>query len=82
MAASEPQLLLDAAGAIPRFGRPVLLIWGDACEFFPLSDAQRLVSDFPDARLTTVPGAKAWVPVDDPAAVADGIAGFVPAPVR
>ncbi len=78
----EPQLLLDAAGAIPRFGRPVLLIWGDACGFFPLSDAQRLVSDFPDARLTTVPGAKAWVPVDDPVAVADGIAGFVPAPVR
>ena len=28
-----------------------------------------------------VPGAKTWVPVDSPAAVADAIAGFVPAPV-
>jgi pimeloyl-ACP methyl ester carboxylesterase len=78
----RPQLLIDAAEAIPRFDRPVLLIWGDSCGFFPMAGAERLASDFPSARLITVPGAKTWVPVDDPATVADAIAEFVPAQMR
>ena len=78
----HPRLLIDAAKAIPQFDRPVLLIWGDSCGFFPMSDARRLESEFRDATLVAVPGAKTWVPVDNPSAVADGIAQFVPAPVR
>jgi len=81
MAGFRPQLLIDAAGAIPRFDRPVLLVWGDECEFFPMAHAQRLAGDFPRATLVPVPGAKAWVPVDNPAAVADAIGNFVPTPV-
>jgi pimeloyl-ACP methyl ester carboxylesterase len=78
----QPRLLVDAAGAIPQFGRPVLLVWGDACGFFPMAHAQRLASQFPHATLVPVAGAKTWVPVDNPAALAEAIAGFVPAPVR
>lgn len=74
----RPEILVNAAGAIPRFDRPVLLIWGDQDEFFPLWHGQRLASAFPNATLITVPGAKTWVPVDDPVAVADGIGAFVP----
>ena len=70
--------LLDAAEAIPGFDRPVLLVWGDSCEFFPVADAERLASDFPHATLRVVPGAKTWIPVDDPAALSDAIAAFVP----
>lgn len=81
MAGFRPQLLLDAARAIPRFDRPVLLIWGDSCDFFPMTHARRLTSDFPRATLVSVPGAKTWVPVDNPAAVADTLIEFVPAPV-
>jgi pimeloyl-ACP methyl ester carboxylesterase len=81
MGGFRPQLLIDAAGAIPRFSRPVLLVWGDECEFFPMAHAQRLAADFPHATLIPVPGAKAWVPVDNPAAVADAIGQFVPTPV-
>jgi pimeloyl-ACP methyl ester carboxylesterase len=77
----RPEVLVEAAGAIPGFDRPVLLIWGDSDEFFPMSLAQRLVSDFPRATLVPVPGAKTWVPIDNPTAVADGIATFVPTPV-
>ena len=77
---ARPQLLTDAAQAIPRFQQPVLLIWGDSCDFFPMSGARRLASDFPHATLVPVPGAKTWVPVDNPAAVADAIAAFAPAP--
>jgi len=79
-ASFRPQLMVEAAEAIPRFDRPVLLIWGDACDFFPMTLARRLVSDFPDATLVPVPGAKAWVPVDNPAAVAGAVAKFVPTP--
>jgi len=81
MAGFRPQLLLDAAAAIPRFDRPVLLIWGEACRFFPLPQARRLAADFPHATLVSVPGAGTWVPVDNPAAVAGSIAAFVPVQV-
>jgi pimeloyl-ACP methyl ester carboxylesterase len=81
MAGFRPRLLLDAAAAIPGFDRPVLLVWGEECTFFPVAHARRLASDFPRATLVTVPGAKTWVPVDNPAAVAGAIADFVPAPV-
>jgi pimeloyl-ACP methyl ester carboxylesterase len=79
MAGFRPQLLIDAAEAIPRFDRPVLLVWGESCDFFPIEDARRLASDFPEATLVSVPGAKTWVPVDNPAAVAEAIVAFVPA---
>jgi pimeloyl-ACP methyl ester carboxylesterase len=77
----RPQLLIEAAEAIPRYGRPVLLVWGDACDYFPMTDARRLASEFPCATLVSVPEAKTWVPVDSPDAVADAIVNFVPMPV-
>jgi pimeloyl-ACP methyl ester carboxylesterase len=78
MAGFRPQILLGAARALPRFERPVLLVWGDACDFFPMARARRLASDFPHATLVPVPGAKTWVPVDNPAALAGAIADFRP----
>ena len=78
MSSFRPQPLIDAAEAIPRFDRPVLLIWGDSCDFFPITHAQRLASEFPCARLISVSGAKTWVPIDNPAAVNDAIVRFVP----
>jgi pimeloyl-ACP methyl ester carboxylesterase len=77
----DPRLLVDAAEAIPQFDRPVLLVWGESCDFFPIAHAQRLASEFRYATLIPVAGARTWVPIDNPAAVADAIAQFVPAPV-
>jgi pimeloyl-ACP methyl ester carboxylesterase len=81
LAGIRPQLLIDAADAIPRFDRPVLLIWGGSCDFFPMAGAQRLASELPCATLVAVPGAKTWVPIDNPMAVADAIVEFVPSPL-
>lgn len=81
MAGFRPELLVDAAAAIPEFDRPVLLIWGESDQFFPIAHAHRLASDFPQATLVSVPGSKAWVPVDNPRAVVEGIAAHVPVPV-
>jgi pimeloyl-ACP methyl ester carboxylesterase len=77
----RPGVLVEAAEAIPRFDRPVLIIWGDADEFFAMAQARRLASEFPQATLVPVPEAKTWVPVDNPDAVADGIATHVPVAV-
>jgi pimeloyl-ACP methyl ester carboxylesterase len=77
----RPELLRDAAKQIPRFDRPVLLVWGDSCDFFPMAGAQRLASEFPRCTLVPVSGASTWVPVDNPNAVADAIVTFVPTPV-
>ncbi len=79
MAGFHPKVLLDAAPAIERFERPVLLVWGDDCDFFPMEDAVRLSVAFPNATLVPVPQAKTWVPVDNPVAVADAIEDFIPA---
>jgi pimeloyl-ACP methyl ester carboxylesterase len=46
-----------------------------------MAGARRLASEFPHATLVPVPGAKTWVPVDNPAAVAEAIGTFVPTPV-
>jgi pimeloyl-ACP methyl ester carboxylesterase len=82
LAGERPRLLLDAAKAIPGFDRPVLVIWGEACKFFPTEYARRLAADFPNATLVTVPGAGTWVPVDNPDTVAGAIMKFVPTSVR
>src|SRR5215471_184323 len=81
MGGFRPQLLLDAAKEIPRFDRPVLLVWGEECRFFPMAHARRLASDFPNATLVSVPGARTWVMIDNPAAVTGAITQFVPTPV-
>jgi pimeloyl-ACP methyl ester carboxylesterase len=81
MGSFRPQSLVDAAEAIPRFDRPVLLVWGDSCDFFPITHAHRLTSEFPRATLISIPGAKTWVPIDNPPAVTDAIVQFVPTPV-
>jgi hypothetical protein len=47
MAGLRPQLLIDAARAIPTYDRPVLLVWGDSCKFFGIGDARRLTAGFP-----------------------------------
>jgi pimeloyl-ACP methyl ester carboxylesterase len=42
-----------------------------------MAHAERLAADFPNATLLPVPGARTWVPVDNPGAVTDGISEFV-----
>lgn len=78
MAGFRPELLVGASPAIERYQHPVLLVWGESCDFFPVEDARRLVEAFPFATLVSAPGAKTWVPVDDPATLTDAIATFLP----
>jgi pimeloyl-ACP methyl ester carboxylesterase len=74
----RPELLVNGTWAIRGFQRPVLVVWGEACEFFPKKDGQRLASEFPRGTVVFIPTAKTWIPIDTPDAVAEAIARFVP----
>jgi pimeloyl-ACP methyl ester carboxylesterase len=68
---------LAAAEKLRSSELPLLLLWAPGDRFFPLSYAERLAAEVPDARIVEVPEAGTFVPLDQPAAVADGIAAFV-----
>lgn len=72
----SPAHTLAAAERLPAFDRPVLLAWGGDDRLFPLSLAERLAARFPNARLEVVPGARTFVPLDEPARLASLIADF------
>jgi pimeloyl-ACP methyl ester carboxylesterase len=68
---------LEAADKLARFDRPTLLAWAVDDRVFPLKYAQRLQRTIPDARLETIEDAKTFVPLDQPARLAELISGFV-----
>jgi pimeloyl-ACP methyl ester carboxylesterase len=77
--AVDPGELLDVAARLRRFPGPVLLAWGAEDPFFKPALGRRLRDAFADARLEEVAGARAFVPWDQPARLAELIAGFVAA---
>lgn len=69
----RPEATLDAASRFAFFSKPVHLVWGDADVFFPVELAERLVTAFPNATLTKIPGARTFVSLDHPDVVANVI---------
>ncbi len=69
--------LLDVSTRLRDFGKPVLLVWGDADRFFKIDFAHRLCAEFPDARLVAIEGGRTFVALDEPERVSAEIAGFV-----
>jgi pimeloyl-ACP methyl ester carboxylesterase len=66
----------DLTGVAPRLGRftkPVTLVWGTADRCFTPALGKRLAALFPNGRFLEVPGARTFVPIDNPAAVVEAI---------
>lgn len=74
------EVLVAAARELPSFDRPVLLAWALDDKLFPLRDAERLAAVFPDARLETIPGSRAFSMVDAPDRLAALIGDFAAVP--
>ncbi|MEM6990540.1 MAG: alpha/beta hydrolase [Myxococcota bacterium] len=74
---AKPAVTLAAAEGLARFERPIRFVWGDADRFFPISLARRLAERCPDATVTTVAGARTYVMLDAPEAVAEEISASV-----
>jgi pimeloyl-ACP methyl ester carboxylesterase len=70
---------LEAAEQLSSSELPLLLTWAPGDKFFPISYAERLARETPNARLVEIPGAKTFVPLDQPERLADEIAKFVEA---
>lgn len=76
----RPADLLDVSTRLGFFDKPVHLVWGTADRFFKLYFARRLCVTFPNASISEVEGAHAFVSLDDPQRLADEIASvFYPA---
>jgi pimeloyl-ACP methyl ester carboxylesterase len=65
--------LNDVATRLPRFTKPVTIVWGMADRCFTPALGRRLAALFPNAAMVEVPGARTFVALDDPAAVVDAI---------
>ena len=68
---------LEAAERLSESELPVLLTWAPGDKFFPISYAERLEKETPNARLVRIPDASTFVALDQPARLADEIATFV-----
>lgn len=68
---------LEAAERLSESELPLLLTWAPGDKFFPISYAERLEKETPNARLVRIPEASTFVALDQPARLADEIATFV-----
>jgi pimeloyl-ACP methyl ester carboxylesterase len=68
---------LEAAERLSESQLPLLLTWAPGDKFFPISYAERLEKETPNARLVRIPDASTFVALDQPARLADEIATFV-----
>jgi pimeloyl-ACP methyl ester carboxylesterase len=60
-----------------RFAMPVRLIWGADDPTFPLALAREMVKQFPDAQLSSIPGARLLVHEEKPAEVVAALLEFL-----
>jgi pimeloyl-ACP methyl ester carboxylesterase len=66
----------EAAEKLRRSDLPLLLAWAPGDKYFPLKYAERLRDEVPNARLVEIENAKTFVPLDQPAQLADLISDF------
>lgn len=69
--------LVDVATRLPAYDGPVLLCWAPEDRFLPIALARRLAETFRDATIVEIPDARTFVALDQPARLAEEIAGFV-----
>ena len=69
-----------AADRLPQFDKPALIAWSADDRVFPIADAHKLAADLPNSRVELVEGAYTFSMEDNPARLAELIAGFVREP--
>jgi pimeloyl-ACP methyl ester carboxylesterase len=67
---------LEAAEKLRGSQLPILLVWAPGDRFFPIKYAQRLADEAGNARIVEIPDAATFVPLDQPARLAEEIAAF------
>jgi pimeloyl-ACP methyl ester carboxylesterase len=65
--------LTDVSTRLPRFTKPVAVVWGLCDRSFTPSLGRRVAALFPNSTMVEVPGARTFVALDNPQAVVDAI---------
>jgi pimeloyl-ACP methyl ester carboxylesterase len=81
VAGVRKQELVAADEELRRFERPIRFAWAPEDRFFKLAHAERLAAIAPDARIERVADAGTFVPLDQPARVAELVGEFARAGV-
>ncbi|MDT4937141.1 MAG: hypothetical protein QOG80_812, partial [Pseudonocardiales bacterium] len=68
---------LAAAQLLPRFDKPVLIVWAEEDRVFPFSLAQRLARTLPNAQVRPLRDSYTFVPEDQPGELVDLVLDFV-----
>ena len=74
--------LVEVATRLPRFTKPVTVVWGQGDRCFTPSLGRRLAALFPHSTLIEVADAKTFVALDNPTAVINAIANVGASRVR
>lgn len=75
--AISPRLTQRAAKSFASFTAPVLIAWSREDRLFPISYAERLQREFPNARLVMIDDAYTFSGIDNPTQLAEAINAFL-----
>jgi pimeloyl-ACP methyl ester carboxylesterase len=75
-AAAAPDILVEAAGRLPGFDRPALVVWATEDRVMPLEHGRRLAGLLPQGKLVEVADSYTLLPLDQPAEFARLVRGF------
>jgi pimeloyl-ACP methyl ester carboxylesterase len=75
--AVEHRHTFDAAGALPRFDRPALVLWGEHDRIFPRHHGELLAELLPQGRFELVRDSRTFIPEDQPDVLAARVRRFV-----
>jgi pimeloyl-ACP methyl ester carboxylesterase len=60
---------VEAAGLLPSFDKPALVIWAADDRFFPREHGRRLADLLPQGRFELVEDSRTFIPEDNPSAL-------------
>lgn len=75
--AADPRDTVEAAGLLPGFDRPALVVWAAGDKFFPREHGRRLAELLPQARFELVESSRTFIPEDNPEALVESLRRFL-----
>ena len=74
--------MYEAAGALPGFDKPALVLWADGDKIFPRDHGRLLAELMPQGRFELVAGSRTFIPEDRPGALVERTRAFLREPVK
>ena len=68
---------VEAAGLLPSFDKPALVLWAADDKFFPREHGRRLAELLPQGRFELVENSRTFIPEDNPRALVDSLRRFL-----